>query len=430
MRYVAVVSARGGTEPSSPGLSVGERTLDALLEAAGVCSAHQLPALVAEYARRLGAIDATIHLIDLQQVILTPFPGQAAMGSQQHPDALAVDSTLAGRAYQHGVVVVSRPTAGTGAGTRMWLPLCEGADRLGVLCVVVADADDLEDPSAELATWLRRLAAIVGELLAVKSRYGDSIVVSRRSAQISLAAEMQWGLLPPLTFVSQHVSIAAILEPAYEVAGDSVDYSVDPGVAHFGVFDGMGHGLGSAQLAVLAVSAYRNARRSGRSLAATAAEVDRAVAAGFPGEPYTTAVLAELRTSTGHLSWVSAGHPEPLLLRSGQLVRSMHVEPGLPFGLGLPDTEHLYAIGTDQLQPEDQVLFLTDGVLEARSPSGDLFGLERLVDLLARNIADNLSPSESMRRVGRALLEHKEAQLTDDATMLLVEWNGPTTDPG
>ena len=50
---------------------------------------------------------------------------------------------------------------------------------------------------------------------------------------------------------------------------------------------------------------------------------------------------------------------------------------------------------------------------------------DRLVDLLARTVADNLSPAESMRRVGRELLNHQEAHLTDDATMMLLLWPGP-----
>ena len=275
--------------------------------------------------------------------------------------------------------------------------------------------------------WLRRLAGTVAHLLALRTRYGDSIVIATRAAEIGLAAEIQWGVLPPLTFDSAQVSIAGILEPAYDVAGDSVDYAVDPDIARVAIFDGMGHGLRSAQLAALSVAAYRNARRGGRSLTATASVVDDAVEAGFGSESYTTAVIAELDTGTGHLSWVNAGHPEPLLLRQGQLVRSLHVDPGLPFGLGLGDTEHRYAVGTDQLEPGDHVLFHTDGVTEARSPSGDLFGVDRLVDLLARTVAENLTPAESMRRVGRALLAHQEAHLTDDATLLLLVWPGPAS---
>ena len=321
---------------------------------------------------------------------------------------------------------------GPDAGATVWLPLLDGGTRLGVLSVHVADPDDVAEPEAPLSVWLRRLAGTVGHLLALRTRYGDSIVIATRAAEVGLAAEIQWGVLPPLTFDSAQVSIAGILEPAYDVAGDSVDYAVDPDIARVAIFDGMGHGLRSAQLAALSVAAYRNARRGGRSLTATASVIDDAVEAGFGSESYTTAVIAELDTGTGHLSWVNAGHPEPLLLRQGQLVRSLHVDPGLPFGLGLGDTEHRYAVGTDQLEPGDHVLFHTDGVTEARSPSGDLFGVDRLVDLLARTVAENLTPAESMRRVGRALLAHQEAHLTDDATLLLLRLAGPgeAPDPG
>ena len=54
-----------------------------------------------------------------------------------------------------------------------------------------------------------------------------------------------------------------------------------------------------------------------------------------------------------------------------------------------------------------------------------MFGIDRLVDLLTRTIADNLSPAESMRRVGRELLAHQQAHLTDDATILMLAWPGP-----
>ena len=259
-----------------------------------------------------------------------------------------------------------------------------------------------------------------------KTLYGDTIVRLRRSQQMGLAAEMQWSLLPPLTFACPQVTIAAALEPAYQVAGDTVDYAVDARRARLGVFDGMGHGLQSAQLAALTVAAYRNARRADRSLSDTARTIDEALLAGFGGEAFTTAVLAELDTDTGLLQWVSAGHPEPLLLRGGRLVKSLHVDAAPPLGLGHTadptGPADPVTVGTETLQPGDRVLFYTDGVTEARSPDGDFFGPERLVDLLARNLAGGLPTPETMRRVVRALLSHQQGQLTDDATLLLLEW--------
>jgi len=179
---------------------------------------------------------------------------------------------------------------------------------------------------------------MTAKLIMTNTLYGDTLVRLRRQGQMGLAAEMQWSLLPPLSFACQEVVIAAAMEPAYEVAGDTVD----SGCARVAVFDGMGHALQSAQLASLSVAAYRNARRNDRRLVETAQAIDAAVFSSFDGEAFTTAVLAELDTDTdtGMLSWVSAGHPEPLLLREGRLGKAHHVEPAAPLGLGLDLAEN------------------------------------------------------------------------------------------
>jgi hypothetical protein len=409
--------AAGADEPCSS----SERATDDLLTQAHLLAAHQLPQAVRSYGDRLGVSNATVYLADLQQDVLVPFLGPGGPDPDESITDLAVDATLAGRAYQL-VQVLTQDLPGERL--RIWLPLLDGSERLGVLTVVVDDPQATQRP--ELMARLRRLASLAADLVMVKTLYGDTIVRLRRSVQMGLAAEMQWSLLPPLTFACARVTIAGALEPAYQVAGDTVDYAVDAGCVRVGVFDGMGHGLQSAQLAALTVAAYRNARRSGRSLTDTVRTIDEALLAGFGGEAFTTAVVAELDTDTGQLQWVSAGHPEPLLLRDGKLVKTLHTDPAPPLGLGHAadptGPADPVAVGTEQLEPGDRVLFYTDGVTEARSPDGDFFGTERLVDLVSRNLASGLPTPETMRRVVRALLAHQQGQLTDDATLLLLEW--------
>ena len=415
-------------EPAAPStvaagepLTVSELAVTDLLTAAHLSASHQLPGLLAAHGRRLGVSSATAYLADLQQDVLVPFVGTDGPAEDESLRALPVDSTLAGRAYQQVQVLTQDVTGGQ---VRMWLPLLDGSDRLGVLSVVVADQASAERP--ELLVRLRQFAALAAQLVMTKTLYGDTIVRLRRSSEMGLAAEMQWSLLPPLTFACDTVTIAGALEPAYQVAGDTVDYAVDAGSARVAVFDGMGHGLHSAQLAALTVAAYRNARRSKRSLTDTARRIDEALLSVFGGEAFTTAVLAQLDTDTGRLEWVSAGHPEPLLMRAGKLVKSLHVDPAPPLGLGHaadPDGPvEPVTIGSEQLEPGDRVLFYTDGVTEARSPDGEFFGPDRLVDLISRNLAGGLPTPETMRRVVRALLAHQQGQLSDDATMLLLEW--------
>jgi serine phosphatase RsbU (regulator of sigma subunit) len=70
------------------------------------------------------------------------------------------------------------------------------------------------------------------------------------------------------------------------------------------------------------------------------------------------------------------------------------------------------------------VLLYTDGVIEARTPDGELFELDRLVDLLEREAASGQPPDELLRRLVRAVLDHQADGLRDDATLLLVQWTG------
>ena len=400
-----------------------------LLEESHTASPDELPALVAATAAEFGASDATIYLADLQQRVLAPFRdpvGHPGGDFGTSPHVLGIDSTVAGRTFQH-LRPLTQPPSGEHEPSRVvrWQPLVNGTERLGVLALTVS-ADMLDDDAA--MRLVERFASIVAELVMTKTLYGDSIVRLRRTSEMSLAAEVQWSLLPPLTFASSSVTIAAGLEPAYEVAGDSLDYAVDAGVARFAIFDGMGHGIVSAQLISLVVAAYRNARRAGRSLTETAAHIEGAVNDVFRVESFATALLCELDTSTGALTWISAGHHEPLLLREGKLVRALEVDPLLPPGLNESFTDSRPpVVGSEQLQPGDMLLLYTDGVIEARSPAGEFFGRDRLVDMVTRNLAAGLPAPETMRRVVHALLDHQAGELDDDATLMVLEWH-PTAD--
>ncbi len=434
-----------------------------LLAAAQLAGPHRLPELLAQTAATLGFANPVVYLADLQQLVLAPFVGSAGPALGHHLEPLRIDSTVAGKAFQRQQVAVSAPVV-AGDGLQLLLPVSNGAERLGVLAVSLSPT---ETPSGSLGvdlTWsaadvvpsadlqvARRLASVTGQLIVSRTFAGDTIVRVRRRAEMGLAAEIQWALLPPLSFASDEVVIAAALEPAYEIGGDAVDYAVDDQMVRLAMFDGMGHGLGSAQLATVSVAAYRNARRAGRSLGVTAHVVDEAIQEGFPGDVFTTAVLAELDTETGILSWVNAGHPPPLLMRPGQPVTALPGAPALPFGLAGqiaalmdPSTatatptvngDSDFPVATHQLQPGDSLIFYTDGVTDSRTPSGELFGRDRLVTLLQHADpaqadpaqadpaeADPLPAAELMRRVVSALLEHQHARLTDDATLMLVQY--------
>jgi hypothetical protein len=394
---------------------MSEQVLQDLVDRAQLAAGHELPALFDDCARALGAQGAVAYVVDLQQQNLLPVVPPFGPGDDTQLTTLDIDATLAGRAYQ---TCAPQTQEHSGDMTRHWLPMLVGSDRVGVLCVTLPPGADVE----RLAGPLARLAAVAANLLVTKNPYGDTLVMLRRTRSMGLAAELQYSLLPPLTFASKPVTVSAALEPCYHVAGDSIDYSVDAGVTHVAVFDGMGHGLHSAQAAVLTVAGYRNGRRLGLGLEALLASIDDALVGGLGGEVFTTAVLGRLDTDSGRFDWVNAGHPEPLLLRGGQLVKSLYVEAQPPLGLGDLSGAREVCVGSEQLEPGDRLLLYTDGVVEARSPEGDFFGVERLTDLVLRNLAGGLPGPETMRRVVRNLLHHQEGQLSDDASLVLIEW--------
>lgn len=400
-----------------------EDAVASLLAEAHMTRGDQLPGLARRYVAAFGGTDVAIFLADLQQTRLQPFHGVNGSPAPEFAQSLPIDSTLAGRAFQ--VLEVQLQTMASMPGvTVAWVPLLDGTERLGVVAVPLTGPPEVGVGLATEAR-LRTFASLLAELTMTKTLYGDAIVRTRRTSAMGLPAEMQWSLLPPLTFACDELTLAAALEPAYDVAGDTVDYAVDGDTARVALFDGMGHGLASAQLAVLAVAAYRNARRNGLSLEQTVVAMDQAVLEGFGGTAFVTSVLGELDIVTGILRWVNVGHPTPLLLRHGRAVKSLSAPPRPPLGIPLPVAQaHLRTprVGVEHLEPGDCVLLYTDGVTEARSRTGDFFGEERLVDLIVRNLASGLPVPETMRRVVRALLAHQDGLLNDDASLLLIQW--------
>jgi len=385
-----------------------------------------------EQVRSAGFHDAVIFLVDHEQVMLTPLPGperppersagpERGAGTASDVGPQGVDGTLAGRAFQTERAVT---VADTGAGAAMWLPILDGAERVGVLFLRVPAISD------ELVTRCGDLAGFLGELIVAKSPFGDSLLRARRLQDMTLAAELRWGMLPPLTFTGEHVGIACVLEPAYQVAGDAFDYAVNGGVLHLGIFDAMGHGLEASRMASLTVAAYRWARRRGLDLPDTFRTMDEALSGEFGDERFVTAQFGTLDPQRGTLRWVNAGHPPPLLLRQGRVSSELQSPPALPLGLGDPEV----VVTEADLQPGDRLLFFTDGVVEARSPGGERFGQQRLIELTRHALSDQQTLAETVRRLALSVQGHRYGPLDDDATILFVEWHpiqtGPVWTPG
>ncbi|MER5685502.1 GAF domain-containing SpoIIE family protein phosphatase [Streptomyces sp. NPDC002205] len=391
----------------------GERLLGVLLDRARLLPPQLIAPLVAEEVARIGGRDVSILLQDYAQELLVPLPGKKLHVCQ--PERI-IDSP-AGRAFLRGGVVEVPQSP---SGVRMYLPLLDGSDTVGVMALTL---DAVGDDDRRL---LSRLSGLVADMLVTKGAYTDQFFRVRRREPMSVSAEIQWNLLPPMSMSVPQVEVAGILEPAYRVAGDSFDYALNDNILHVAVIDAMGHGLDAATMATVAIGAYRHARRVCVSLAEKYALMDDAISRQFGPDHFVTAQLMHVNVATGEMELVNAGHPAPLLIRDGRVVRQLESATTLPVGFGGKEPR----IREHMLQQGDRVLCYTDGIIEEHVNGGEQFGEERLIRCVNR-LGDE--PSHGLRadlhRLSHTLKRERSGRTTDDATLFMIEWHGGAADP-
>ncbi len=253
-----------------------------------------------------------------------------------------------------------------GGSVRAHLPVSVRGDRLGVLSVVLPGGDHVRGCLAELA----EIAEVLGREVVVAERDTDLYLQARRKDRLTLAAEMQWQLLPGRSCTRPEYELGAQLEPAYAIFGDNFDWSATAEHLMLYVTNGMGEGIEASLLTNLAINALRNARRAGLPISDQAALADQAVYAQYRGECYLSMLMFDFELATGRAWVVDAGSPQMLRLRAGSVER-VELEAQLPLGM-FEETD--YVAQEFRVEPGDRLLFVSDGVYAVASPKGEAYG--------------------------------------------------------
>ncbi|MEU3339173.1 PP2C family protein-serine/threonine phosphatase [Streptomyces sp. NPDC006668] len=327
------------------------------------------------------------------------------------PEAVPLHGSAAGRAFG-----AQQPIEEDDAGrVRVHLPVTVRGDRLGVLSVTLPSAVRVRTDPGELA----ELARFLGHEVVVAERHTDVYAQARRTDRLTLAAEMQWQLLPARSSSRAEYALGAQLEPAYAVFGDNFDWSESPDRLLLYITNGMGEGIDASLLTSLGINALRNARRAGIPICDQAALADQAIYAQYRGAVHLSVLLLDLELATGRLQVVDAGSPRMLRLREGT-VSLVDLEAQLPLGM-FEETD--YTAQELLLRPGDRLLFVSDGVHTVAGPNGESYG-ERA---LARAItATRLLPAADVpAAVLRELGAHRgRSEPDDDALVACVDWFG------
>lgn len=359
-------------------------------------AADTLPERLAETLGKEYALGGTeLLLVDYRLATLLPVGGGEPVTGAREPSWHCFD-------HQSEVI----------EGTDLYLPVTARGERIGVLRCFPAPED--LDVRGELA----EVAVLLAHELQAAAAGTDRYRIAARTRRLTLAAEMQWELLPGRSRNRPAYSLAGQLEPSYSVNGDSFDWAEHEGKLFLSVLNGMGEGVSASLLTALATHALRNARRAGIPLADQAALADQALFAEHRGGQHVSALLLELDLAGGELTVIDAGSPRMLLLRDGA-VEDLPLEAQFPLGMFEGSD---YVAQTFPLRTADRLIIVSDGVAQAAAAAG-LYGDASLARFVRRTRV--MAPLQAVRSLlGDLRIFLGRNDLDDDAVAVCLDWTG------
>lgn len=264
--------------------------------------------------------------------------------------------------------------------------------------------------------------------LAQRMRRSNEILLDRQRRQLEfehlqqeldVARQLQLGMLPldrPLFPDREDIDIFGMIEPAAKIGGDLFDaFFISEHRLFFCIGDVSGHGIPAAMFMARVVSLMRLAAIGTAFPSEILAQLNEQLCAGNDANMFVSLFCGFVNTATGSLIYSNAGHPAPVLCRSGVSSR-LPIPKGAIVGLM---AELRYTDSETTLLPGDILLSFTDGVTEAQSPDGEEFSEDRLAGLVSRYA------QLSLERLTGSIREHVSAYtasetLADDCTLLAI----------
>jgi phosphoserine phosphatase RsbU/P len=239
----------------------------------------------------------------------------------------------------------------------------------------------------------------------------------RMEQEINIARDIQQALLPRNVHDFPYMAVTGCNFPSLSVGGDYFDvFPLSDERIAFLLADVSGKGLGAALLTTM-LQGLLASLTLGTELGRVFNHVNRFLCDHAEIGRYATLFFGIL-DKNGNLDFVNAGHPSPFLIRRG-VAEDAFKEGSFPVGL-VPEAE--YAVAKHRLEPGDTLVLFSDGVTEAMDPEDELYGMNRLREVLTGTTDD--CPLEVLQK---SVLESVEtftrgARQADDLTLLLVRY--------
>jgi serine phosphatase RsbU (regulator of sigma subunit) len=361
--------------------------------------------------------------------------GALVIEQAEKPMLVLTDSIVPDRdfiiAAHHFVAGTGRPLVANDAGAVI---ATVGSQMDGVASIVVAPIVTPQGtasaacfgatkPDGFTAGNRKLMQAVAEQTIAIAGQFAlqeEQIRRSRLARDLELAAQIQTALLPGAFPARPHVSVVATMVPASEVGGDFYTHpdvgAEQSDILAFAIGDVAGKGVAAALITTVCLSAMRAEMRHVASPAQALTSVQGFIQDELSRiDSFVTCILATYDPPTRRLEYANAGHNAIFRWCTHSKTIESLGATGLPLGVdvGVP-IENAAVL----LDPGDVLLFYTDGVTEAMSPAGELFGDERLHHLLA-TYAD-----QEPDQIRAEILAHVRAFAPvqrDDITLLILK---------
>jgi sigma-B regulation protein RsbU (phosphoserine phosphatase) len=199
--------------------------------------------------------------------------------------------------------------------------------------------------------------------------------------EIQLAKKIQYKLLNGKKPTMLSGEISGLSVPARNIGGDYFDfYPLQDGRIRIIIGDVMGKGIPAAMLMILARGAFRSAAEHTANPSETLTAMNNALYDDFRQlGSFVTVLCADWDPISMKLTYASAGHSLPIIVRATKELADLPTAKGIMLG-GL--SKQTYPQSEMVLAKEDLVFFYTDGIVEAQNSGKDAYRLERLQRLL------------------------------------------------
>jgi|GEM_PF-1060378 len=315
------------------------------------------------------------------------------------------------------------PTHATRFASYIALPISESGAVMGVLVFLserpaTFDHDDVQF----LSTFANQLAAAIQ-----KARLFQEISHrdKRRDGELATAKQFQADRIP-MTYLDEGIEASASFQPAGELAGDFYDiFRLAHNVTGVVIGDVASKGVAASLLAFSMLWIFRNYSNELRPPAKVMEMVNKNVLTQLRNDNdnawFATAFYARINLNDMTMTYCKAGHVMPVLYRIADGTCELLDGEGLPVGLAIDEE---YEGAQIDLNPGDKLVFYTDGVSELKDAKGQLFGVERLCDVIREH--GKRDPESLKIAISAALDAWAPGANRDDILLATMEIQGCT----